>query len=113
MNKKELLALAKKYILLSYYSSRRRHTSLQGDWSSDVCSSDLPPRLTSAKGIGTDVPASVTTESTIKNPRIHAFDGSRSEERRVGKESRSLWATFLKIEKNGIVISKYNNFSTE
>src|SRR5688500_19760947 len=23
------------------YSSRRRHTRLQGDWSSDVCSSDL------------------------------------------------------------------------
>src|SRR5205807_6885516 len=23
-------------------SSRRRHTRLQGDWSSDVCSSDLP-----------------------------------------------------------------------
>src|ERR1022692_2235073 len=24
-----------------FFSSRRRHTSLQGDWSSDVCSSDL------------------------------------------------------------------------
>src|SRR5688500_13376654 len=34
-----------KPILKSYYSfffsSRRRHTRLQGDWSSDVCSSDL------------------------------------------------------------------------
>src|SRR2546426_6807991 len=33
-----------------FFSSRRRHTRLQGDWSSDVCSSDLedahgPPRL--------------------------------------------------------------------
>src|SRR2546426_2656657 len=29
-----------------FFSSRRRHTRLQGDWSSDVCSSDLnpPPR---------------------------------------------------------------------
>src|SRR5688500_20301362 len=26
---------------LFFFSSRRRHTSLQGDWSSDVCSSDL------------------------------------------------------------------------
>src|SRR5256885_7931755 len=26
-----------------FFSSRRRHTRLQGDWSSDVCSSDLPP----------------------------------------------------------------------
>src|SRR5438067_3610600 len=32
---------------LSYYfffSSRRRHTRSKRDWSSDVCSSDLPPR---------------------------------------------------------------------
>src|SRR2546426_521233 len=26
-----------------FFSSRRRHTRLQGDWSSDVCSSDLFP----------------------------------------------------------------------
>src|ERR1039457_7589890 len=26
---------------LLFFSSRRRHTRLQGDWSSDVCSSDL------------------------------------------------------------------------
>src|SRR2546426_11371201 len=28
-------------ILPFFFSSRRRHTRLQGDWSSDVCSSDL------------------------------------------------------------------------
>src|SRR6266850_8452077 len=27
-----------------FFSSRRRHTRLQGDWSSDVCSSDLAAR---------------------------------------------------------------------
>src|SRR5256885_9954795 len=27
--------------VVDFYSSRRRHTILQGDWSSDVCSSDL------------------------------------------------------------------------
>src|SRR2546426_6424039 len=27
-----------------FFSSRRRHTRLQGDWSSDVCSSDLIPQ---------------------------------------------------------------------
>src|SRR5256885_16664635 len=27
--------------LCFFFSSRRRHTRLQGDWSSDVCSSDL------------------------------------------------------------------------
>src|SRR3989454_5888657 len=29
------------YINFFFFSSRRRHTRLQGDWSSDVCSSDL------------------------------------------------------------------------
>src|SRR5256885_12994926 len=29
---------------LFFFSSRRRHTRLQGDWSSDVCSSDLARR---------------------------------------------------------------------
>src|SRR2546426_9854251 len=28
-----------------FFSSRRRHTRLQGDWSSDVCSSDLGRRM--------------------------------------------------------------------
>src|SRR5256885_4005392 len=28
-----------------FFSSRRRHTRLQGDWSSDVCSSDMGPRI--------------------------------------------------------------------
>src|SRR5205807_3814565 len=32
-----------------FFSSRRRHTRLQGDWSSDVCSSDLP---SSSQGYG-------------------------------------------------------------
>src|SRR2546426_7606216 len=27
--------------MMFFFSSRRRHTRLQGDWSSDVCSSDL------------------------------------------------------------------------
>src|SRR5256885_10908415 len=30
---------------LFFFSSRRRHTRLQGDWSSDVCSSDLPDEV--------------------------------------------------------------------
>src|SRR5256885_5335791 len=32
--------------VLFFFSSRRRHTRLQGDWSSDVCSSDLTTTLT-------------------------------------------------------------------
>src|ERR1039457_3310596 len=29
------------YVVFFFFSSRRRHTRLQGEWSSDVCSSDL------------------------------------------------------------------------
>src|SRR5256885_235980 len=32
------------FIFFFFFSSRRRHTRLQGDWSSDVCSSDLASR---------------------------------------------------------------------
>src|SRR5690348_17992111 len=32
---------------LFFFSSRRRHTRWTGDWSSDVCSSDLMPMKTS------------------------------------------------------------------
>src|SRR5256885_11479397 len=37
-------------IIIFFFSSRRRHTRLQGDWSSDVCSSDLGPSTTSRTG---------------------------------------------------------------
>src|SRR5256885_6919043 len=32
---------AQQPVVRFFFSSRRRHTRLQGDWSSDVCSSDL------------------------------------------------------------------------
>src|SRR6266481_6467806 len=32
------------YVLGFFFSSRRRHTRWNCDWSSDVCSSDLEPR---------------------------------------------------------------------
>src|SRR5206468_2511602 len=41
---------------LFFFSSRRRHTISDRDWSSDVCSSDLP--LTGAAFPGNQIPAS-------------------------------------------------------
>src|SRR2546426_8856855 len=38
-----------------FFSSRRRHTRLQGDWSSDVCSSDLGSRASVAHAISAGV----------------------------------------------------------
>src|SRR5690606_725941 len=35
-----------------FFSSRRRHTRFSRDWSSDVCSSDLPPLLLLVRGPG-------------------------------------------------------------
>src|SRR5256885_3251296 len=36
-----ILMVRGRNVLCFFFSSRRRHTRLQGDWSSDVCSSDL------------------------------------------------------------------------
>src|SRR5256885_4140386 len=40
------------YVCFFFFSSRRRHTRLQGDWSSDVCSSDLRRILSVKRGRG-------------------------------------------------------------
>src|SRR5688500_20273901 len=40
-----------------FFSSRRRHTRLQGDWSSDVCSSDLHAPV---RGERSDEPSSTS-----------------------------------------------------
>src|SRR5205807_4205311 len=84
-----------------FFSSRRRHTRLQGDWSSDVCSSDLGRRH-AAKGLierHDDLRSRlwtwlISSASLTADERGHLFDfcAMRSEERRVGKECRSRWS---------------------
>src|SRR3954462_16039920 len=66
------------FCLLFFFSSRRRHTRLSCDWSSDVCSSDLDP--------GHD-PAAEQARDLGLHGGVHL--GARSEERRGGKEGRS------------------------
>src|SRR5262249_56844516 len=72
-----------------FFSSRRRHTRLVSDWSSDVCSSDLntsgmPPTVTPVIPVAVRLKAAELTRVTepLTSP-------VRSEERRVGKEGRS------------------------
>src|SRR5437762_5577347 len=91
-----------------FFSSRRRHTRYIGDWSSDVCSSDLtvcPTDITindllSGVTVG---PGDNTTQKQNSYQLADTFAwtrgkhnfkfGGRSEERRVGKECRSQWST--------------------
>src|SRR5256885_6699447 len=100
-----------------FFSSRRRHTRLQGDWSSDVCSSDLSEGLVSfsqtcvyqrsMKRRDVALPgqpfkfahhllrlASSTGEAVRASRRGHHSRSARSEERRVGKECRSRWSPY-------------------
>src|SRR5688500_20374870 len=87
--------------LLVFFSSRRRHTRLQGDWSSDVCSSDLHMRraeLATAQWpfaiiLGCSdsrVPAEIVFDQGLGDLFVIRVAGNivRSEERRVGKERR-------------------------
>src|SRR5437879_13696709 len=86
-----------------FFSSRRRHTRYIGDWSSDVCSSDLGPMF----GAGPVEPGQIVLTGKSEVPFEVAVDGgacsnmawpnlepspvseNRSEERRVGKEWRA------------------------
>src|SRR5205807_7201179 len=87
-----------------FFSSRRRHTRLQGDWSSDVCSSDLQDRR--AVEVEDDVgDRACTVVEALDLAEAEDFGDplgraarvfvrehrDRSEERRVGKECRSRW----------------------
>src|SRR5438477_11848275 len=81
-----------------FFSSRRRHTRLTCDWSSDVCSSDLlifPPTAPGKNQLGTQIPR-LGRQPDLMEHSATAIDLSptRSEERRVGKECRSRWSPY-------------------
>src|SRR5438094_8560634 len=79
-----------------FFSSRRRHTISYGDWSSDVCSSDL------IDVVAARVPLVQVDAAQVHDPeeRGQVLDHrERSEERRVGKECRCRWATDYEKEK--------------
>src|SRR5438270_9737691 len=72
-----------------FFSSRRRHTRFDCDWSSDVCSSDLAGSATTRPAASTPR-RSPTTSVCCFTPKTSG--DTRSEERRVGKECRSRWS---------------------
>src|SRR2546430_9214351 len=95
-----------------FFSSRRRHTRFDCDWSSDVCSSDLEARWLRPRrdrqGRQADQGVAVqlvnvkafsrtagTREAPMNSPISSLVERlSRSEERRVGKECRSRWSPY-------------------
>src|SRR5206468_5171054 len=106
-----------------FFSSRRRHTRSDRDWSSDVCSSDLyigayfgwcykkwgrsapAPLLNLAVGGTTDAAAAwIEKHQFDVIIAVHDTPGLvelRSEERRVGKERRSQWSPDAERQKEG------------
>src|SRR5437867_10377723 len=80
-------------LLFFFFSSRRRHTRSYGDWSSDVCSSDLV-WIGAAPGVALSAAAGPFLRSGVDVLKSagRVTDGRdiaivpRSEERRVGKE---------------------------
>src|SRR2546430_11564596 len=95
------------------FSSRRRHTRFDCDWSSDVCSSDLIFGQTQDHEMAFSIPWARMDEIVeglrgthnggIRYPitqfmeyeaKLPARYMERSEERRVGKECRSRWSPY-------------------
>src|SRR2546430_4605491 len=97
--------------LVFFFSSRRRHTRFDCDWSSDVCSSDLSDTLARVE-LGYDLMYLFRGAPTVyygdevgmigrggdQQARQDMFPTQvqewRSEERRVGKECRSRWSPY-------------------
>src|SRR5207245_6129920 len=97
------------------FSSRRRHTRCYRDWSSDVCSSDLPPSIVSSAEAPSRSPAAamrlsavwpskvmlssaqaISTEPPLRKQLTEAARSlhpasSRSEERRGGEARLLRW----------------------
>src|SRR2546430_6722965 len=96
--------------LFFFFSSRRRHTRFDCDWSSDVCSSDLHWIIDPSHTNKVTVEVSGLNQATLQAlqqsdwqpaqwPRLLSVyaepaDLTRSEERRVGKECRSRWSPY-------------------
>src|SRR5438046_7075700 len=73
-----------------FFSSRRRHTRLVSDWSSDVCSSDLVFAWFESQGMYVyDMDGKLLWSKDLGDKKMRSeFGEGRSEERRVGEERK-------------------------
>src|SRR2546430_9862241 len=99
------MTVDRRYVVIAlqvffFFSSRRRHTRFDCDWSSDVCSSDLSAAFHAEKKrvvVVLNIGGAVETASWRDRPDAILVawpPGQRSEERRVGKEGRSRWSPY-------------------
>src|SRR5437764_10850885 len=94
-----LVGLGLCFFFFFFFSSRRRHTRYIGDWSSDVCSSDLSANVHLNVGVAKEacplnLAPTASTTATLALGDALAVALLRSEERRVGKECRSRWSAY-------------------
>src|SRR5256885_12135186 len=100
--------------LFFFFSSRRRHTRLQGDWSSDVCSSDLRTAIGWTEEPASEIPADVINafgpdatpyliSSAYFRESIPTLRGSRSEEHTSELQSPCNLVCRLLLEKKKII----------
>src|SRR5256885_10839619 len=86
-----------------FFSSRRRHTRLQGDWSSDVCSSDLvkahPDRFAAFAALATADPGAAAQELE-RCVRKLGFKGAMIHGHRRGSflDERKYWTIFERAQ---------------
>src|SRR2546426_10889552 len=83
---------------LFFFSSRRRHTRLQGDWSSDVCSSDLVHRLDDDATMSYLHRCCSTKRHPVATPRAPVFLGHYlADEPLIGGEEPILGQQHLRV----------------
>src|SRR3712207_6882340 len=94
-------------IVLFFFSSRRRHTRYWRDWSSDVCSSDLPGISVVAPADYRQARSALLATWDLPGPiyyRLGKDDKTRSEERRVGKGVDLGGRRIIKKKKTTVII---------
>src|SRR5256885_12983621 len=72
-------------VVFFFFSSRRRHTGLQGDWSSDVCPSDL------------QIPRPFCELSVLQNIALPPMFGRVAMDRRRAEEEAWRWLEFTNL----------------
>src|SRR5256886_9533269 len=69
-----LVARLREYVCAFFFSSRRRHTRFDCDWSSDVCSSDLVRRaLISGCALGLATGWNISNTGAIATQLSHRY----------------------------------------